>query len=192
MSEQAIGYFFTAFFGALAALVVSWIRQWIQRPRLSMEIDLSALQDFAVIDNELGVEIGTEKNIRLKINNNGKTPADYCEAKIEPLDEKGKSLDDPSILHWVRLYPENKFDPITINTEDHEFLAMIVIFREKNDKLHLRTASHRPFLFLAKTNYQFKVTVFSKNHNPIWKTFGLFWDGTWDGFAATTIRQASS
>jgi hypothetical protein len=205
MSEQAIGYFFTAFFGALAALVASWVREWIRRPKLRMEIDLSALRDFRVIDNALevprrGSQIFMEKDMRLRIHNDGKTPAEYCEAKIEPLNERGESLFDPSILHWVRRYlepqisPQNTFAPITINAKDHEFLAMIVIYQERVgniENLHLQTASHRPFPFGPNVNYQFKVTIFAKNHNPISKTFSLLWDGTWDGFNANSIRQTS-
>jgi len=206
MDWQAFGYSVTAFSGAAFALLLTEFLKWIRRPRLSMEIDLSALRDFRVISamfeiTRSGSEIVMEKDIRLKIHNNGKTPAEYCEAKIEPLNEREESLFDPSILHWVRRYlepkiePVNTFAPITVNAKDHEFLFMIVLFRSRvgnMEEMILQTASHRAFVFHSHVNYRFKATIFAKNHKPISKTFGLFWDGTWDGFNANSVREIPS
>ena len=203
MDWQALGYAITAFSGAVVALSLNWLRDWVQRPKLSIEIDLSALKVWTVTPQQV------QKEIRLKIHNKGNSPADYCEAKIEPLKENDESLFDPSILHWVRNYLEPQNDskhyaPITINSHDHEFLAMLVLKKETflptfsagelTQKLTLVTASHRPYSFdpdIASGNakYKFKVTIFSKNHTPETKNFSLFWNGTWDGFNKDTVQM---
>jgi hypothetical protein len=60
------------------------------------------------------------------------------------------------------------------------------------EEMILQTASHRAFVFHSHVNYRFKATIFAKNHKPISKTFGLFWDGTWDGFNANSVREIPS
>ncbi|MCW3982824.1 MAG: hypothetical protein NWE96_02390 [Candidatus Bathyarchaeota archaeon] len=130
----------------------------------------------------------------------GKTPATYCEAKIEPLNANNKSLFDPSILHWVRRFlepkigPENTFSPITINAKDHEFLAMLILINDNGTnipRISLKSASHRPYNFAANTRYKIKVTVFSSNHGPVSKNFSLLWNGEWDGFNTDVIKVVS-
>jgi hypothetical protein len=198
MDWQALGYAITAFSGAVVALLLAEFLKWIRRPKLSMEIDLSALKD-VILQNVVGGS-SIKREIRLKIYNKGKSPAEYCEGKIELLDDaSGKSLTDPSILHWVRqITPETAFTPITINSYDHEFLAMLICDKmlvQTNPKTTLKIDSHNPSQFqninvlgTRVTKCKLKVTIFSKNHKPVSKTFSLIWNGTWDGFTANTVQ----
>ncbi len=94
----------SAFLGAGIATVIRELINWIRHPKLQIALDLSALRPFAQLDSQ-GTISSWRQFVRLKIHNNGLRAAYHCEAKIEPLDEKGGSLFDPSILHWVRKSP---------------------------------------------------------------------------------------
>ncbi|MCW3982823.1 MAG: hypothetical protein NWE96_02385 [Candidatus Bathyarchaeota archaeon] len=46
MEWQIIGYAITAFSGAVFALVLTEVLKWLKRPKLSMNLDFSALTEF--------------------------------------------------------------------------------------------------------------------------------------------------
>jgi hypothetical protein len=210
---QALGYAISAFSGGVSALVLTEVLKYKRSPRLSMELDFSALK-VKLIDNAI------QHEIRLNVYNKGKSPAEYCEAKIELQNEHGESLSDPLILHWVRNYlePQNEteqYKPITINSNDHEFLAMIVlktVFSTTSPKevITLKTDSNPPYRFLTlirdpdwlngllpdvasgEAKYKFVVTVFSKNHKPISEKFSLFWNGNMKDFNHDSVKKLPS
>src|SRR3972149_28610 len=82
--------------GALGAIALRELIQWARRPKLQLTLDLSAMKLWNV--SESGFIRHETKYVRLTVHNNGKTVARHCEAKIEPMDDKGNSLFDPSIL----------------------------------------------------------------------------------------------
>jgi hypothetical protein len=187
----------SAILGAAAAILLRELVVWIRRPVLQISLDLSALRTFAII-GEVDVE-GFGKYVRLRVHNNGLRAARGCEAKIEPMDDQGTSLFDPSILHWVRRYaaiygrPQDQFAPIVINRRDHEFLDVIQIQRwQKPNSLLVSTYSHRPYIFKPNKSYKLKITLFSENSEPKSVTICFLWDGTWDGFNEKCVRLCES
>jgi hypothetical protein len=188
--------------GGLAAILLRETVDWIRKPMLQMDLDLTALKPFTqqlITPNRELEKVGVSKFVRLKVDNSGRKAASYCEAKIEPMDEKGNSLFDPSILHWVRKYatvypkPEEQYAPITINRGDHEFLDVLYVFKPSNsdDGVGAMTYSHRPYPLLAHKGYRLNVTVFSENATPKKGTVCFTWDGTWDGFNESCVRYCS-
>ena len=149
---QALGYAISALSGGGSTLVLAEVLKYNRSPRLSMELDFSALK-VTICENII------QKEIRLNVHNKGKSPAEYCEAKIEVQNENGESLSDPLILHWVRNYlePQNEsehYRPIAINAHDHEFLAMIVLKNVSSttspqEVRTLRTDSNKPYTLLT-------------------------------------------
>ncbi len=178
----------TAVLGSVVTILGREIIEWLRRPNLQVTLDLSALNEFRLMDD--GNFQGWAKYVRLKVHNNGMRAARCCESKIEPLDEQENSLFDPSILHWVRKYfaiyrrLEDQFAPISISRGDHEFLDVIDINRSSSPPytIAVRTFSHRPYTLLGKRTYRLKVTVFSENAEPRSVTIFFSWDGTWEGF----------
>jgi hypothetical protein len=184
-----------AFLGGSVATVLREVIEWIRRPQLQLSLDLTALKDFRIEDSQRST-LGWGRYIRLKVHNNGLRAAYRCEAKIEPLDEKGNTLFDPSILHWVRKYAavfpriEDQYAPITVNRTDHEFLDVISIFRTPKPPILIgvQTYSHRPYPLGPNKDYQLKVTVFSANARAKTLTICFRWDGTWQGFNSDCVK----
>jgi hypothetical protein len=183
-----------AFLGGSVAIILRELIDWIRQPELQLSLDLSTLKDFRQED-QYGKVIGWSKFVRLKVHNNGLRAANHCEAKIEPLDEEGKSLFDPSILHWVRKYAavfprlEDQYVPITVNRADHEFLDVFFISRSQDPPyvVGVQTYSHRPYYLSPNKDYRLKVTVFSGNARAKSMTISFRWDGTWAGFNADCV-----
>ena len=191
-----------AIVGGLAAILLREAIDWIRKPILQMSLDLTALKPFVqqlITQDREPEKIGVSKFVRLRVHNNGRKAANYCEAKIEPMDKNGNSLFDPSILHWVRKYatvypkPEEQFAPITINRGDHEFLDVLSIFKpsKSDNEARVMTYSHRPYPLLPHRNYRLNVTVFSENAAPKKGIVCFTWDGTWDGFNEGCLRYCS-
>ncbi len=181
--------------GVLVGVFIREIADFFRKPRLSIEIDLSALKPFSIAETP-----HFAKYWRLRIKNSGRRPAQYSEAKFEAFDESDNSLFDPSILHWVRRYPVLyskeqtllQFEPITINSKDHEYLDVIQLVSLDHQThpgraLSMSTYSHRPFQFKPHAKYVFKVTIYSRNANPLSSKFCLQWDDTWEGFDKNSI-----
>jgi hypothetical protein len=188
--------------GGLAAILLRETVDWLRKPILQMDLDLTALKPFTqqlITPDREPEKVGVSKFVRMKVHNSGRKAASYCEAKIEPMDENGNSLFDPSILHWVRKYatvyprPEEQFTPITINRGDHEFLDVLSVFKPSNsgNKIRAMTYSHRPYPLLPHERYRLRVTVFSENATPKKGTICFTWDGTWDGFNERCLRYCS-
>jgi len=155
------------------------------------------------------------KYLRLKVHNKGKNAALNCEPKLELA--LGSGNDEPnnaSTIHWSRrdylLYTkdldlitpvtdmEKAYAPIDINRDEVEYLEVLRMHywysikpnkRMPQLKSELTSASVPTvaLLFQPDTEYYLKVTVYSKNAVPVYKSFKIKWDGTVDGFNSDTV-----
>jgi hypothetical protein len=197
--SDSLSQLFLVFLGGSIATILRELISWIRRPELQLFLDLTALKEFEQRSIEEGLLLGWRKFIRLKVHNKGLRAAHYCEAKIEPFNEKGQTLFDPSILHWVRryaaVYPrtQDQYVPITVNRRDHEFLDVVYIDRSASppNTIEVKTFSHRPYPLSPNKDYRLKVTVFSTNAGAKSLTISFRWDGTWNGFHANCVNLCS-
>jgi len=161
------------------------------------------------------------KHLRLKVQNKGKQAALNCEAKLSlASDSKNGQPADAKIIHWSRrdylLYTkgfevgnpitdsEKAYAPIDISRNDIEYIEVLRIpywhtslpngEMPKNITPELESASVRAIglVFHPNTEYQLKVTVYSKNASPVSKTFNFKWDGTLEGFNSEVITKQRS
>ncbi len=176
-----------AVLGSVATLAGSALISQYQRPHLS--VDFKSQNGVKPYLDVLGSGVdggGTLiKYLRLVVDNDGRSPANGCEAKLT-WKESGIKQPFQVIPHWVRLEPvtatlnyRDIYSPITVNTKDAEEIDLL---RLVQGQAEIRTYSFKEATIKPKTAYNLTVTVFSSNSNPCTLRFSINWDGTWDGF----------
>lgn len=136
------------------------------------------------------------KHLELNVENNGKTVANHCEAKVQVWKDEQRQPVEPLLLRWGRRprieYDRTEIGPISINVNDEEPLRFLQLnyAESKSGEIkevgELTLEGFRRFIFEPNEVYNIKVTVFSENaREPTTKVVHIKWDGS-----TTDLREA--
>ncbi len=179
-------------------------KRWLEKPKLEIKFQeregkspyihyRTDVKENRIITKSIGGgrrKYRKGKELELDVINRGKIPAYNCEAKCKVWKDGKFQAVEPLILDWRRRQPFDKFfEPITINRNDFEELGFLVLLywieEGKEEHEHgfgmeiedLIMESVKTMDIEKNKRYDFEVTVFSENSEPVQKRFELEWSG---------------